>query len=180
MLRRHYRQRRQELLAQLETTISRQVAGALPQLLGQGPYLGISWPLPGEVDLRGLTGVNLALPTITQTQQGTGYMAYRAWQPGDPLEPDRCGIPAPIGPNLGAESLDCLLVPALSIDPLGLRLGYGGGWFDRLRAQALWRKIPAFVVLPGGCIHPRLPADPWDVPFTGWIDERGVHLCQQN
>ncbi|WP_255003658.1 5-formyltetrahydrofolate cyclo-ligase [Cyanobium sp. HWJ4-Hawea] len=203
-LRRYYRQRRQELLFELEEKIAGQVAKALPRLLppllpsllpsgdGAGPedhYLGISWPLPGEVDLRGLAGVNLeggglagtglALPVITQGIDQGLVMAYRSWKVGDPLAKDGCGIPAPLGPNLEPESIGCLLVPALALDPRGIRLGYGGGWFDRLRADSRWRRIPAYGVLPGGCIHPQLPRDTWDVPFNGWIDEVGLHLCPQ-
>ncbi|MEY3750178.1 MAG: hypothetical protein RLZZ186_597, partial [Cyanobacteriota bacterium] len=28
------------------------------------------------------------------------------------------------------------------------------------------------------CLVDELPADPWDVPFSGWLDERGVHWLQ--
>jgi len=33
--------------------------------------------------------------------------------------------------------------------------------------------VPALAVLPAACLAPSLPADPWDVPFTGWLDETG-------
>jgi 5-formyltetrahydrofolate cyclo-ligase len=68
-------------------------------------------------------------------------------------------------------------VPALAIDRTGLRLGSGGGWYDRLRADPAWRRVPALAVLPAACVSPHpLPRDPWDVPFTGWLDETGVHF----
>jgi hypothetical protein len=35
--------------------------------------------------------------------------------------------------------------------------------------------VPALVVLPAACVCERLPADPWDVLFDGWLDERGCH-----
>jgi len=35
--------------------------------------------------------------------------------------------------------------------------------------------VPALVVLPAACVCDRLPADPWDVPFDGWLDEQGCH-----
>jgi len=66
-----------------------------------------------------------------------------------------------------------LLVPALAMDQRGIRLGSGGGWYDRLRADPAWRLLPALAVLPAACVAPSLPADPWDVPFTGWLDEIG-------
>lgn len=74
-----------------------------------------------------------------------------------------------------AQQLDLLLVPALAIDQRGVRLGYGGGWYDRLRAEPAWRRVPALVVLPAACVCDRLPVDPWDVLFDGWLDERGCH-----
>ena len=76
---------------------------------------------------------------------------------------------------LPPEALGLLLVPALAIDREGLRLGSGGGWYDRLRADPAWRAVPALAVLPSACVVDQLPRDPWDVPFSGWLDENGVH-----
>jgi 5-formyltetrahydrofolate cyclo-ligase len=74
---------------------------------------------------------------------------------------------------LQAHQLALLLVPALAMDQRGIRLGSGGGWYDRLRADPAWRQVPALAVLPAACLAPSLPADPWDVPFNGWLDETG-------
>jgi uncharacterized membrane protein YdfJ with MMPL/SSD domain len=49
---------------------------------------------------------------------------------------------------------------------------------DRLRSDPAWRAIPALAVLPAGCLMKRLPRDPWDVPFNGWLDEKGLHWLQ--
>ena len=75
---------------------------------------------------------------------------------------------------LAAEQLGLLLIPALACDATGIRLGYGGGWYDRLRADPTWAQVPALAVLPRGCRVERLPRDPWDVPLQGWIDEDGL------
>lgn len=138
-----------------------------------GGHLGLCWPLADEPDLRPwLQHLDrpLALPAVAG-----GRLLYRAWRPEQPLQPDDCGIPAPAGPPLEAQQLDLLLVPALAVDQRGVRLGYGGGWYDRLRAESAWRGVPALVVLPAACVCERLPADPWDVLFDGWLDERGCH-----
>jgi len=151
---------------------------ALPQA---GPSrLGLYWPVGAEPDWRPLLARwpetlrrRLALPVV-RCVGGVGQLTYGAWHPADPLAADGCGIPAPMAAApLEAQALGLLLVPALAMDNRGIRLGSGGGWYDRLRADPAWRKVPALAVLPAACVVPSLPADPWDVPFSGWLDETG-------
>ena len=174
-LRPQFRQLRAELLAAAQGPLLEQARRWLPQQLQPGQRLGIYWPLPGEADLRaletepGLRG-RLALPRVSQ-----GALGYRPWGPDTPLSPDETGIAAPsTGPELEPGQLGLLLVPALASDHQGIRLGYGGGWFDRLRSDALWRAVPAVAVLPRGCLVEQLPRDPWDVPLDGWLHEGGL------
>jgi 5-formyltetrahydrofolate cyclo-ligase len=142
--------------------------------------LGLYWPLGHEPDWRPLLEgwpealrQRLALPVV-RCESGVERLTYGAWHPADPLLADSCGIPAPVAAApLQAHQLALLLVPALAIDQRGIRLGSGGGWYDRLRADPAWRQVPALAVLPAACLAPSLPADPWDVPFTGWLDETG-------
>ena len=161
-LRRHFRPLRQSLLEAVEGAIVAQARRHIPALVPAGRALGLYWPLPGEVDLRELETLlpgRLALPAITAG-----------------LEPVGCRIPAPLAGagDLPAEALGLLLVPALACDASGIRLGYGGGWYDRLRADPAWAQVPAVAVLPRGCRVERLPRDPWDVPLQGWLDEDGL------
>jgi 5-formyltetrahydrofolate cyclo-ligase len=80
------------------------------------------------------------------------------------------------GRELSPDAMGLLLVPALAFAPhSGIRLGYGGGWYDRLRAHPAWAAVPALVVLPSACLSGNLPREAWDVPFHGWLDEHGVH-----
>ncbi len=142
--------------------------------------LGLYWPVGHEPDWRPLLErwpeallQRLALPVV-RCEGGVGRLTYGAWHPADPLLADSCGIPAPVAAApLQAHQLALLLVPALAMDQRGIRLGSGGGWYDRLRADPAWRQVPALAVLPAACLAPSLPADPWDVPFTGWLDETG-------
>lgn len=171
-LRAHFREQRQQALqadpAGLEAAVLR-VAAALERREGR---VGIYWPLPGELDLRHLAeGAAVALPAID-----AGKLVYRPWQPGDPLSPDACGIPAPpaAAGELTAQQMALLLIPALAVDRRGFRLGYGGGWYDRLRQQEIWRTPRTLAVLPAACCTAELPNDPWDVPLDGWINEHGL------
>jgi len=179
-LRRHFRGLRQGLLEGVEGAILAQARRHIPALVPAGRALGLYCPLPGEVDLRELETLlpgRLALPAITAgPRDRSARLVYRPWRGGDPLEPDGCRIPAPLAGagELPAEALGLLLVPALACDASGIRLGYGGGWYDRLRADPAWAQVPAVAVLPRGCRVERLPRDPWDVPLQGWLDEDGL------
>ncbi|MFM8974237.1 MAG: 5-formyltetrahydrofolate cyclo-ligase [Vulcanococcus sp.] len=175
-LRPQFRRRRAERLAATQGPLLEQARRWLPPLLQPGQRLGIYWPLPGEADLRALEAEprlrgRVALPRVSQ-----GSLGYRPWRANGPLSPDDTGIPAPDpAPELEPTQLGLLLVPALACDHEGFRLGYGGGWFDRLRSDAPWRAVPALAVLPQACLVEQLPRDPWDVPLDGWLHEGGVH-----
>jgi 5-formyltetrahydrofolate cyclo-ligase len=177
-LRQHFREQRLQHLPSAEAGMQAAALALDEQLQGE-QRLGLYWPLKGEADLRHLAdhpglGDRLALPRVIN-----GQLRYRQWQPGAALSPDDTGIPAPeLCPDLEASALGLLLAPALAFDQRGFRLGYGGGWFDRLRSQSQWGAIPALAVLPAACLTAALPVDAWDVPFQGWLDEQGIHWLQ--
>jgi 5-formyltetrahydrofolate cyclo-ligase len=177
-LRSHFRQRRRQAMAQVHPALLAAAARVVPRLMAPPLRLGLYWPIGHEPDLRSLPEhipgpwrQHLALPAIRADR-----LLYLPWEPGDPLAPDGVGIPAPLGEvGLEPSALGLLLVPALAVDSLGVRLGSGGGWYDRLRRDPAWQAVPALAVLPSLCVTSALPQDPWDVPFTGWLDEEGLH-----
>lgn len=171
-LRCHHRQVRRAAMLHVQEAMARVALQTLPELVPVGQRLGLYWPIGAEPDLRALAEARpCALPVVEGAQ-----LLYRPWQIGELLVTDACGIPAPAaGPALEPASLAALLVPALALDARGIRLGSGGGWYDRLRANPAWGAVPALAVLPSACLTEELPSDPWDVPFDGWLDERGLH-----
>ncbi|WP_257473386.1 5-formyltetrahydrofolate cyclo-ligase [Prochlorococcus marinus] len=141
-------------------------------------YIGIYWPLKGEVDIRFIREINnqkVALPSSSKIKG----INYHPWSKNQ-LELDSNRIPAPVEEsNLSPKDISILLVPAIAIDEEGYRLGYGGGYFDRLRQKDLWFSIPSFVVISNNCISKEpLPRDEWDLPFNGWISEKGLHQIE--
>ena len=141
----------------------------------KGKHIGIYWPLKGEVDIRFIRDINnqkIALPSSSNIKG----LNYHNWS-NNKLELDKNKIPAPLGEKaLKPTDISMLFVPAIAIDQEGYRLGYGGGYFDRLRQKDLWISIPSFVVISNNCISKApLPRDTWDLPFNGWISEKGLH-----
>ena len=167
----------------IQEKIKVSVSNALIELLSENKnknnYLGIYWPLKDEFDIRFLkktTNQKLALPASSSN----GLITYHHWSSKN-LIPDSNNIPSPLKERtLDHNELSLLLVPALAIDQEGYRLGYGGGYFDRLRQNKVWRSIPAFVIISQNCVSDRsLPRDSWDIPFNGWIHENGLHQIKQ-
>ena len=172
--RRHWRQQRHLAMDTIGPSLTGQVHACLMELHRPG-QLGLFWPLGSEPDLLNPAPTwegGLALPRCD-----TGGLVYASWRIDDPLCADGCGIPAPQGPPLSAEDIGLLLIPALAISPAGQRLGSGGGWYDRLRVQSPWRKVPTLAVLPECCCGIDFACEPWDVPLQGWISESGLHWC---
>ena len=144
----------------------------------KGKFIGIYWPLKGEVDIRFIKEIKnqkVALPSSSKTKG----MSYHQWS-NNQLDIDANNIPAPTRENaIDPNDISILFVPAIAIDQEGYRLGYGGGYFDRLRKTDLWLSIPSFVVISNNCISKEpLPRDRWDVPFNGWISEKGLHQIE--
>ncbi|MDY0330869.1 MAG: 5-formyltetrahydrofolate cyclo-ligase [Thiomonas sp.] len=71
----------------------------------------------------------LALPRVDET---TRQMAFIAWKPGEPRRPGPYGIDEPAGETVIEPAT--LLVPCVGFADVGLRLGYGGGYYDRYLA----------------------------------------------
>lgn len=62
------------------------------------------------------------------------------------------------------EILDLIIVPALLVDKQGYRLGYGGGYYDRLLAR-FKGNIKTLCAVPEELIVNSLPKDEFDIPI---------------
>ena len=162
--------------------IKLKVKSALKELIKkyhiEGKYICIYWPLKGEVDIRFIKELNnqkIALPSSSKVKG----LKYHHWS-NNQLELDSNKIPAPLGEKaIRPSDISILFIPAIAIDLEGYRLGYGGGYFDRLRKKDLWISIPSFVVISNNCISKKpLPREEWDLPFNGWISETGLHQIE--
>lgn len=101
------------------------------------------------------------------------HLVWHPWQPGQALVQGRFGITEPShdAPQLLPHEVDLILVPCLGIDRQGYRLGYGGGFYDRLFSQPEWRSIPTLGICFDFGYCDRLPRDAWDQPLQGICTE---------
>ncbi|WP_447005543.1 5-formyltetrahydrofolate cyclo-ligase [Saccharothrix isguenensis] len=79
------------------------------------------------------------------------------------LRPGAFGLGEPVGPLLGAAvvgSAALVLVPALAVDHSGVRLGKGGGYYDRALTLSTG---PLVALVRDEEFVPSLPAEPHDV-----------------
>jgi len=90
------------------------------------------------------------------------------------LAPGRRGLSEPVGARV-ALSVDVMIVPALAVDGSGMRLGRGGGSYDRALASRA-PATPAVALLYRGEFLPALdgvPAEPHDRRVSGVLTPDG-------
>lgn len=141
-----------------------------PGLLSAAGYV----PMRGEADIRPIManmashGIRMSLPCIEQD----GRMAFRRWQPGDPLKPGKYRIPAP---SDGEEMIpELILLPLLACDSRGYRLGAGGGYYDRTLSLPAYRDCYRLGVGFSFQLLPLLPSEAHDVRLHAFLSETGM------
>ena len=105
--------------------------------------IGAYWPIKGEFDplpalhrwkedgelLDQPQPRRIGLPVVNKE---TRTMTFHAWYPGCPMEEDAYGIPKPKDTEVIVPTL--VFAPCVGYGPGGFRLGYGGGFYDRMLA----------------------------------------------
>jgi 5-formyltetrahydrofolate cyclo-ligase len=93
------------------------------------------------------------------------------------LVPARRGLLEPVGAPVGVDAVawaDVVLVPGLAVDRTGLRLGRGGGSYDRALARVPVG-TPTLVLLYDDELVAAVPAEPHDRRVTGAVTPSGAH-----
>ncbi|GMU73322.1 MAG: 5-formyltetrahydrofolate cyclo-ligase [Burkholderiales bacterium] len=118
-------------------------------------------------------GKDVSLPRVNEPERMLEIC--RIEDPATDIVPGHRGIPEPSGRciEIVPASIDWVLVPGIAFDPTGARLGYGGGYYDRLLpilAADAARVAGAFSVQ----IVARVPSAPHDIRMDTVVSEVGV------
>ncbi|MBW4466694.1 MAG: 5-formyltetrahydrofolate cyclo-ligase [Pegethrix bostrychoides GSE-TBD4-15B] len=175
-LRKSLLQTRQAMSPAVWQQKSQQICAQLQQSgwLNQARTILAYSSLRQEPDLSKLLNANAArwgLPRCVEKS-----LSWHLWNPEFPLQAGRYGLlePRPDAPQITAAEVDLILVPAVACDRSGYRLGYGGGFYDRLLSQPDWRKIPTVGVVFEFALLPELPTEAWDWPLQAICTESGL------
>ena len=139
--------------------------------------IGAYWPIKGEFDAlpalyrwsEAHDERRIGLPVI---DRDTKQLRFHVWYPGCPMEEDAYGIPKPKDTEQFQPQL--LLVPCVGYGPRGLRLGYGGGFYDRTLAALDPQPVTVGVGYSNGFV-PWLQPEPHDVPLDAMLTDEGLH-----
>ena len=116
-------------------------------------------------------GKSVYLPRVEGKRLAVAPVIYHEGDFVD-LSPAYRGILEPKAPGIDPGQLSLILVPGLAFDREGFRIGYGGGYYDRLLEEVGDR-----VVSMGICYSfqmcRRLPRMSHDVPVSRMMTERG-------
>ena len=146
-----------------------------------GKIVSVYWPIGDELDTRTFiktasdAGVTLCLPVVLSRN---APLIFRKWISEAHLEagPHNTRHPGSDAPELVP---DILIVPLLGFNRQGVRLGYGGGFFDRTLAKVRKNKeILAIGLAYAVQEMAKLPVDAHDQPLDWVVTEREVINCR--
>lgn len=141
--------------------------------------IGAYWPIKGEFDplpalYRWTEGApegvarRIGLPVADRE---TGSLRFHVWYPGCPTELDAYDIPKPKDTEEFVPEM--LVVPCLGYGPGGVRLGYGGGFFDRTLKSIRPEPVTVGVSFTHG-FQPLLLPNETDFELDALLTEDGV------
>ncbi|MGA8256583.1 MAG: 5-formyltetrahydrofolate cyclo-ligase [Nocardioides sp.] len=146
-----------------------QLAATVAAYVSIGTEPGTSWLLDG---LRA-AGQRVILPVLLVD----GDLDWAVYTGDSGLAAARYGLLEPTSPPLGVDAVataDAVVVPGLAVSVTGLRLGRGGGSYDRALAR-----VPAGTftccALYDSEVGVQVPGEPHDRPVTAAVSPSGVH-----
>ncbi len=185
--RRQARAARQSLDDQTRVQASADICHRVSQhpCFQQATHIAGYLPLKYEVDLRPLLSLAITqhkkvwIPRVIDRN-----MTFAAYHPDHPLTRSAVGTqqPSEDAQTQDARGIDLALLPLLAFTRSGIRLGLGGGYYDRAFSFMLQEPASAGPQLTGTAFAIQetdtLPRDSWDVPLQHIVTQRGWTTCR--
>ena len=177
-LRREVRERRQARSADERAEVAERLAGHLVELVGRMRPASIACFLstdlePGTRPFLAWSrehGVRVLLPVARED----GLLDWVV-DTGEELLNPLLGVPEPVGEAVApieSDAAELMLVPAASVARDGTRLGWGGGYYDRVLGSSTARPLVLALVHDDEVVD-SLPHDPHDIPVDGAVTPSG-------
>ncbi|WP_310497105.1 5-formyltetrahydrofolate cyclo-ligase [Sandarakinorhabdus sp.] len=167
-LRREFRKGRHDYVASLapgaRDALEHALVGVVASTLANARIIASYAAAGDEIDPSGIKALagSLAFPRVSGPT-----LSFHLAAPGD-LLPGFKGIAEPAR-SVPKVMPDLLLVPLLAVTPTGVRLGQGGGYYDRALADLRRHsQVIAIGLAFDVQIADVLPAEPWDMPLD-WV-----------
>ncbi|GGU86104.1 5-formyltetrahydrofolate cyclo-ligase [Streptomyces albospinus] len=149
---------------------------------GAAPTVAAYVSIDGEPDTRSLldalraAGVRVLLPVLLPDND----LDWAVYEGAEHLVPAGWGLHEPDGERLTPEAVtraDVVLLPGLAVDRTGLRLGRGGGSYDRVlaRLEGAGARTSLVVLLHDDEVLDEVPAEPHDRRVHAAVTPSGVH-----
>jgi 5-formyltetrahydrofolate cyclo-ligase len=121
-------------------------------------------------------GVRVLLPVLLPDND----LDWGFYEGAERLVRARRGLLEPDGPRAGRDAVtkvDTVLLPGLAVDGQGIRLGRGGGSYDRVLARigAAGARPALAVLLYDAELLGTVPAEPHDLPVAAAVTPSGIH-----
>jgi 5-formyltetrahydrofolate cyclo-ligase len=144
-------------------------------------YAALPWELDAAplIERARARGCRIYLPRIARPRASR---AMRFLELTGALKRNRLGIDEPADtPTIGARWLDVVFLPLVGFDRCGLRLGTGGGFYDRAfafrHARQHWHAPRLIGIAYAFQEVERITPHPHDVPLDAVITEKGIIRC---
>lgn len=174
-IRREMLAKRMQLSEAQVKSFSQRILTRCKPYLSQHSCIGLYLPIKNEVDLTALLNDDafrekrFAIPRVCLDH----HMEFVLWQRDMELKRSPLGIWEPrAGEVIAPQALDVLLIPCAAFHPDGVRIGYGGGYYDRYLSICDAQRIAVAYEFQR-C--DAIIAQPHDIPMDLIISEQSIY-----
>lgn len=115
------------------------------------------------------------LPVLTESKS----LKFVRYDQHDELQPNQYAIPEPVNLDVtvSPDKLDLVILPLVAFDSTGMRLGTGGGYYDRTFAFLHTKQghVPFMLGLAYSSQQAEsISAEPWDINMDAVLTEKAL------